>query len=243
MPRCNWWGSSSGPATGQYFGPATVAPFLATSNLSGACKPIASLGTAAVPTLEGNSGSHIVTLTVTLNGPSDSTVTVPWHTSDGTAGSGDYAGAFGTSRSPRGRPRSRSTSRSRVTPPSRPTENFFVNLGASATATLGNAQQRIVIRNDEKPTLIVTAPASIAEGTNKMFSVTLAQQYYQPITVTITTVNGTATSPSDYAAISKSKTFPAGTTTVGLPALPAIQVNADGAANPRRPSTSSPRAR
>ena len=41
--RCNWWGSSSGPATGQYFGPATVAPFLATSNLSGACKPIASL--------------------------------------------------------------------------------------------------------------------------------------------------------------------------------------------------------
>ena len=160
------------------------------------------------------------------------TVTVPWHTSDGTAGSGDYAGAFGTLTFLAGQTTKPINISVKGDTTLETYENFFVNLGASATATLGNAQQRIVIRNDEKPTLIVTAPASIAEGTNKTFSVTLAQQYYQPITVTITTVNGSATSPSDYAAISKTKTFPAGTTSVGLPALPAIQVFADGASEP-----------
>ena len=50
---CNWWGQSTGPASGEVMGTATTTPFLGSSNLAGACPahtaPSAPRPTSAVP--------------------------------------------------------------------------------------------------------------------------------------------------------------------------------------------------
>jgi hypothetical protein len=226
--RCNWWGNAQGAQPGEYFGSVMVAPFLTTSNLSGACLPIASLGSSAVKTPEGNSGSHIVTLHVTLNGPSAQTAVVHWSTLHGTAGVGDFAGAFGTLTFAPGE----TTKPINITVNGDTTlesnEAFTVNLTAGPGAAIGTASQTIVIQNDEKPTLLVTVPATVAEGSSGHITISLAQQYTSPITVTITTVNGSAHAGSDFTAISTTRTFAAETTTIVLPQIPNLVVAKDG---------------
>jgi hypothetical protein len=54
---CNWWGQSTGPATGQVTGTVTTSPFLGTSNLAGPC-PAPTVPTAPRPTSAVPFGDH-----------------------------------------------------------------------------------------------------------------------------------------------------------------------------------------
>jgi hypothetical protein len=67
---------------------------------------------------------------------------------------------------------------------------------------------------------------SVTEGALATFTVQLAQRYYQPITVTLSSANGLATAPGDYTAIPPGTTItiPAGTRS----ATYSVQTNIDG---------------
>jgi hypothetical protein len=47
--KCNWWGQASGPGVGQVTGSVTTNPFLGSSNLDGACPPIAAQSAPGAP--------------------------------------------------------------------------------------------------------------------------------------------------------------------------------------------------
>ena len=93
--------------------------------------------------------------------------------------------------------------------------------GASAVPVLGNASENIQILNDEKPSVTATAPSGI-EGSTLVFSATLNQRYYLPISIAYTTSDFTAVAGSDYTLTAGTLTFLAGTSgtqTVGVPTL------------------------
>jgi hypothetical protein len=210
---CNWWGQSSGPASGQVTGAVTTAPWLKTSNLQGNCLPVVSLGTATVPVVEGNSGMTPAHLTVSLDRPSSQTVTVFWHTSNGTAGVGDYMGAGGTLSFAPGQTMQTITVNVDGDTKLEDYEDFSVNLDSPTNSVVGNAQELVEIQNDEKPTLSV-GNVSVTEGSVATFTATLAQRYYQPIVVSVSSANGTAHAPGDYGSLAAGKTITiaAGTT-------------------------------
>src|SRR5207253_8902726 len=86
-----------------------------------------------------------------------------------------------------------------------------VSLSNPTNAILGNAQEQVEIQNDEKPTMTVNN-VSVAEGGIAKFAVTLAQRYYLPITISVTSHDGTARSPADYGPVTnRMSTIPAGT--------------------------------
>ena len=226
--RCNWWGSSTGPATGQTFGSVTGAPYLTTSNLNASCLPIASLSATSVSTVEGNSGQHAVTLTVKLNGPSTATAKVFWHTANGTAASGDYLGGSGTLTFAPGQTSKTINVNVLGDTTLEQNEYFFVDISAVSGVAIGTAQERIVILNDEKPNLLVAGPLTLTEGQSGKYILSLSAAYYLPVTVTMTEVNGTAHAGSDFTAVSATTTFKPGVTQQPLPLFPVIHTLTDG---------------
>jgi hypothetical protein len=225
--RCNWWGSASGAATGQTFGSVKTAPFLSTSNLNGSCLPVASLAATSVSTVEGNAGTHPVTVNVTLNGPSTGTAKVLWHTANGTAGSGDLMGASGVLTFAPGQTSKPVTVNVIGDTTLETNEYFFIAIHAVSGVSIGVSQQRVVILNDEKPTLTLAGPLTLTEGASGRYIVSLAQAYYLPVTVTMTTLNGTAHAGSDFGAVTATATFPAGVTQQPLPLFPFVHANVD----------------
>jgi hypothetical protein len=107
-------------------------------------------------------------------------------------------------------------------------EYFSVVLASPTNAILGNAREFIQIQNEEKRTLTVNN-VSVVEGTVAKFTMTLAQRYYQPITISVTSHDGTAHAPGDYGSVTnKMITIPAGTTTKMI----WIQTRLDGLTEP-----------
>lgn len=197
---CNWWGQSSGPATGQVDGAVTTAPWLISSNLAGNCIPVMKIGNATVPVVEGNSGTTPVNLTVSLDRKSSQTVTAFWNTSNGTAGAGDYTGAFGQVSFAPGQTTQTITVNVKGDTALEDYEYFSVKLSGPTNALLANAQEQIEIQNDEKPTMTVNN-VSVTEGSKAIFTATLAQRYYQPIVVSVSSAGGTAHAPGDFGAL------------------------------------------
>jgi hypothetical protein len=210
---CNWWGQASGPAAGKVVGPVTSAPWLITSNLDGNCTPIVKIGTADKSVVEGNSGNTPVSFTVSLDRKSSQTVQVVWNTQNGTAGPGDYVGAFGALTFTPGQTTKTITVQVQGDTVVEPNETFDVKLSSPTNATLGNALENAVIKNDDKPTMSI-ANVSVVEGSSAVFTVTISQPYYQPIVINVSSANGTATAPTDYTAVAAGKTItiPAGQT-------------------------------
>jgi parallel beta-helix repeat protein len=213
---CNWWGADASP------GYAGSAPWLTTADLDGACDggtpPVISIGNASVK--EGNSGSAVANVPVTLNHTYPSAVTVHYATAVGggfsakekATANADYPAAAGTLTIP-----ANTTS---ATIPIAVTgdvklennEKFLVNLSSPTNATLSMAQSGIVtIGNDELPQVVVKGKIA-SEGSNSVVTVTLKQSFWTVLNLGATTVGNTAASPGDFTAVNTTVTFPAGDT-------------------------------
>jgi hypothetical protein len=167
---------------------------------------------------EGNTGTRSATFAVTLSAISEVDVTVHYDTADFDAVAGsDYVAASGDVIIPAGQ-----TSATFVVAVlgdrlPEPTETFAVNLSAAINATIGDGQGVATILDNEPR--ISISDATKREGRNGKttlltFTVTLSAAYDQPVTLSYSTVNGTATtSDNDYVAKSGTLTFLPGETT------------------------------
>jgi uncharacterized repeat protein (TIGR01451 family) len=185
--------------------------------------------------IEGNSGSASMQFVITLSNPSSQTLSVPFSLADGTANVGvDYqtnSGSFTVL------PGATTASLSigifgDVTV--EPDETFFVNLGATANAIIGDSQGVGTIINDDglpQPGIGIS-DVPVLEGNsgtvNANFNVTLTASSILTVTVNYTTANNTATSGSDYVAKSGTVTFTPGQTSQQV----TIVVNGDVTVEP-----------
>jgi len=172
--------------------------------------------------LEGNSGttSNLV-FQVRLSTVSGKTVSVDYATANGTATAGSaYQPDNGTLTFPPGTILQTVTVRVNGDDVVEPDETVLVNLSNVANATVGRGQGVGKILNDEElPSLTVT-DASVSEGdsgtTNAVFTVLLSIASSQTVTVDFATADGTAVAGSDYVAVSRTLSFPAGTTLINV---------------------------
>ncbi len=159
-------------------------------------------------------------LTISLSQPSTLPVTVNYATADGSAtGGADYVRVNGTLTFAPGQTSQTITVRSRRDALVEPTESFFVNLTAPTNALIGDGQSQITVTDGNGgvpgPTMRIS-DASVIEGngtlTTVAVTVTLSAPSTQSITVDYATLNGTASSGSDYVPVNGQLTFDPGVT-------------------------------
>lgn len=156
---------------------------------------------------EGNSGTKIVTLPVSLSAPSGRTISVDFETADGSAtfSGGDYHSASGRLVFAPGD----TTETIGLTVVSDTVvemdETFFVNLFAPVNATIADAQGAVTIVNDDSASdpppsgtpSISISDAGVTEGNSgtvqTSLTVSLSASSADYITVDFTTTDGTAT--------------------------------------------------
>lgn len=166
--------------------------------------------------MEGNAGTASATFTVTLSAASAETITVAYATGNGTAAGSDYQAQSGTLTFAPGQ-----TSKTIIVPVfgdrfGEPNETFVVNLSSPTSATIADGPGVGTIIDDEPR--ISISDVTKAEGkkgqtTLFTFTVTLSAAYDQPVTMSFSTVNGTATTgDNDYVAKSGTLTFAPGET-------------------------------
>lgn len=161
-----------------------------------------------------------LTATVTLSGPSSSTVTVNYATANGTATAGaDYTATTGTLTFIPG-----DTSETFNIPILADTvdevnEVFSVTLSSPSNAVINDILgQFTIVDDDAVPSVSLADAASTNENagsTNLVASLSAASQ--KTITVDYATSNGTATAGADYTAGTGTITFAAGVTTRNIP--------------------------
>jgi hypothetical protein len=221
---CNWWGNANGPsgdpANGSgdpVAGSFTVAPWLTSSNLDGACTVTVSTPTTRSVT-EGNS-DVTVTVPVTISERS-AQVSVPFTLIPGSAKLADYQPittspiTFGP-----GDPTTKNISiRIIGDTTDEPNETFQVKLGAPTGqgAVLGNPTTKVtIVDNDAAPSLTAN-DSSLTEGqsgTHQMhFRVQLSEASAKTVTVKFATADGSAKSASDFYSRTGSLTFTPGQT-------------------------------
>jgi hypothetical protein len=178
--------------------------------------PSLKIGDATVT--EGNTGTALAVFTVTLAATSAQPVTVQFSTADGTATAGsDYQARSGTLTIPAGQ------TTGTITVPvlgdrlPEPDETFVVNLSGATNATVADGQAVGTIVDDEPR--ISISDVTKAEGRKNQttlftFTVSLSVPYDQPVTMSFSTLNGTATTgDNDYVAKAGTLTFAPGETT------------------------------
>jgi uncharacterized repeat protein (TIGR01451 family) len=175
---------------------------------------------------EGDSGTTLFNVPVTLSGPSAQPITVNFATADGTAAAGsDYTATSGTLTFAPG------VTTQTISVPilgdmlHEANETFTVDLSAPVNATITPGAGTGTIQNDDgAPALSIDSVAQPEgnSGTTPMsFTVTLAPGSGQTVTVDYTTADGTAAAGSDYTATSGTLTFNPGVTTqtISVPIL------------------------
>ncbi|MDB5486360.1 MAG: hypothetical protein JWQ58_75 [Reyranella sp.] len=179
-----------------------------------------SLSIADVSVQEGNSGTRLMTFTVTLSAAAAGQVTVAYSTADGTATSGsDYVAASGNLTFAAGETSKTIQVTVNGDTAAEGNEAFTIRLANAAGATIADGSATGTLTNDDAastlPALSV-GDVSMREGDSGtaelMFIVTLDKAATGPVTVNYTTANGTATAGSDYAALTGTLTFAAGET-------------------------------
>jgi len=171
-----------------------------------------------VTVAEGNTGTRMAGFTVSLSTVSDQPVMVNYLTADGSATAGsDYQSASGTLTIPAGSTTGTVTVLLNSDRVPEPTETFAVNLTGPVNAGIADSQGVATILDDEPRVSISDVTRS--EGRNRKttsftFTFTLSAAYDQSVTMSFSTVNGTATtSDNDYVAKSGTLTFAPGETT------------------------------
>ena len=167
---------------------------------------------------EGNSGTVNATFTVSLSATSFQTITVNYATGDNeaTLADQDYVQTSGSlTFSPNTATPKTITVPVRGDTKDETNETFRVVLTNPNNATINSAPGGDTgtgtIVDDDSPTVNMSAPAPFVEGdtgaNTAVFTVTLSAPSPETITLTYTTQNGSATSPSDYTATSGTVTF------------------------------------
>ena len=173
------------------------------------------LSIAAATLVEGNAGTSVMNLTVSLPAPNKDPVTVNFATSDGTATAGsDYVARTGTLTFPS----NVQTQQIAITINGdvlfENNETFTVTLSAPTGATIATASAIGTITDDEVLGLSI-ADVTLAEGVQGTtvlmnFTVSLAGASSLPVTVDYATSNGTAGAPNDFTSVSGTLTFAPG---------------------------------
>jgi hypothetical protein len=176
---------------------------------------------------EGNTGTTTMTFNVTLSQPSDAAVTVTVDTANGTAttADSDYTALVGQTITFAAGETSKTVTVT-ITGDNKveANETFNVNLSNiqanGRNVTFADASALGTINNDDNASISI-ADMSVVEGntgtTNLVFTLTLSNPIDVATTVQATTANGTATSGSDYTALTnQTVTFNAGSTTATL---------------------------
>ncbi len=180
------------------------------------------LAVADVTLYEGNAGTTAFDFTVTLSSPVGQDVTFNWGTAVGTATSGvDYVGVPPTTGATIGAGNTTTTLTVVVNGESfeENDETFLVNLSnVSANATIFDGQAVGTILDDDRPPAISIADVQVLEGdagtTDAIFQLTTTRPIAQPVTVSFTTADDTATTANnDYQSASGVATFAPDTTT------------------------------
>lgn len=176
------------------------------------------IGIGDVTRTEGNTGTTLFAFTVSLSAASDAPVTVSFATADGfaTAGS-DYEATSGTLTIPAGQTSGTISVLVYGDRLAEPEEAFAVKLSNPVNAGIADGQGVGIILDDE-PRISISDVTKLegkrGQTTLFVFTVTLSAAYDQAVTMSFTTVNGTATSGSgDYIAKSGTLTFAPGETT------------------------------
>ena len=183
--------------------------------------PIPSLSINNVSVTEGNSGTVNADFTVTLSAASGRTVTVDYSTSNGTASAGtDYTAVTTTTLT--FNPGETSKTVTVVVngdATDEVNETFNITLAnVSTSATIATATGVGTITNDDTAPSLSIDSVTVTEGNsgtvNATFTVTLSAASGKSITVDYATANNTASSGSDYTAITTTTlTFNPGDTT------------------------------
>jgi hypothetical protein len=206
---CDWWGQPNPRPVGNGIavGHVTVTPWLQDSNLDGNCIPIMNLSVFPTVVPEGDSGTTTVMILVSLDRPSSQQITTNWTTVDGTATAGsDYVGASGSLTFNPGQIWQYIPVTINGDTQTEQKERFTVQLSGVHHAVPGNKIGPITILNDDKPTMAV-ANVSVTEGGIATFTVQLGEKYINPVTVTVSSSNGSASAPGDYTAVPNGTTI------------------------------------
>jgi hypothetical protein len=177
------------------------------------------LNISGVSLAEGDWEATEFTFSVTMSIPSNSSVTVNFATSDGTATSStsDYQPLADSLTFAPGETSKTITVLVNGDTFTEGNETFFVTLFGASGAALGASQATGVIVNDDSPPVKLSiGGATVIEGddgvTNAVFTISLSAASTSTVTVNYATVNGVATASSDYIAATSSLTFAPGET-------------------------------
>jgi hypothetical protein len=175
-----------------------------------------------VSVLEGNSGTTAAVFTVSLSAPSAQTIFVDYHTVDGTAtaASGDYVSKTGTLQFAPGQTTQTVAITVNGDTVAEPDETFSVILTNPANAVIADGSGTGTILSDDAgaPPGVTISDASMLEpdiGSQTMyFTVTLSAISAQNVTLSYTTLDGTATTADvDYQKTTGTLVIPAGSLT------------------------------
>lgn len=169
---------------------------------------------------EGNSGTTLLSYTVSLSKAATRSVTVDYATSDGNATAGsDYGATSGTLTFNPGETSKTVNVTVYGDSAVEANETVLLNLSNAVGAPVYRGMAWGTIYNDDVPSLTI-ADTSVTEGnsgtTTANFTVTLSQASPSPVTFSYYTSNGTATSGSDYIYKSGSVTIAAGQTSATI---------------------------
>ncbi|HEU4769955.1 MAG TPA: Calx-beta domain-containing protein, partial [Pyrinomonadaceae bacterium] len=172
---------------------------------------------------EGNAGTSVATFNVLLSPVSSQTVTVNYATANNTASAGsDYVAANGTLTFTPGQQSQPVSITINGDTTHEPNETLNVNLSSPVNATIGDDQGVGTIANDDGLPAISIDDVNVTEGvsrtTTATFTVSLSNASSQNVTVNYATAGNTATSGTDFVAVSGTATITAGSlsTTVNL---------------------------
>ena len=185
---------------------------------AGSGDPVLSIGDTTVSESAGSA-----TLTVHMLPTADSTVTVDYATTDGTAvGGADYTVVSGTLTFDPGE-YEKTITVSITDDDIREGDETVLTLLSNATggASISNGVGTLTIENDDPDPTVTIADASAEEGDAVVFTLTLSNPRDLQTTVQYATSDGTATAGDDYTPVTGAATFEpnATTTTISVTAL------------------------
>ncbi|OQY29802.1 MAG: hypothetical protein B6244_02230 [Candidatus Cloacimonetes bacterium 4572_55] len=165
---------------------------------------------------ETDTGSSTLQFTVTLSVASEQTVTMHYHTEDGTAQAGlDYLGVSDAvlTFTPGGTTEETIGIVLYGDELDEQNETFLLILTDPVNAEIGDGQAQCVIIDNDSPPTATIADAAATEGSNVLFTVTLSEISSLIVTLEYETQDQSATAGSDYTSIAQSTmTFQPGDT-------------------------------
>ena len=199
-------------------GTVTSPPATVSITVTQVALPVLTIEDASI--IEGDAGSAMLDVTVTLTPASAGAVSVDWSTGGGTATPGeDYTAAAGTA--------SFTAGATSATVPvevlgdltDEPDETFEVTLSNPVGADLGTpATATVTIFDDDPMPDLTGADLSVFESVgDAQVVVTLSAVSGYDVTVDYATADGTATAPEDYTATSGTALIPAGASSTTVP--------------------------